>query len=128
MPRNVWPPDLAAVVASVLRALPAQDRAALGALGEGEGYILCERHELPGKWADAGPADVRLRVDLVERFGADAPAVVAHELAHVLLKHSMMLTFDASPHWRAALEDEADEQAARWLGPAAGEALARHRR
>lgn len=122
MPRHSWPPSLAAVVRAVILGLPPADRAALGRIGEGEGFELYDADE-PG-WAykdgDAGgdPPTIRLRADLAELYGEDGAAfVVAHECAHIRHRHSALL--GANPRLRPQLERHANEQAIRWLGPAA---------
>lgn len=119
-------PLAAAAVAAVLRAIPAQHRAALGPLGRGENYILCDPHELRHQ-AEAGVDTVTLRTDLVQRYGdAATRATVAHELAHVALRHYERLQRD--PRLRDALEDEADRLARVWVGDADMAELDRHRR
>lgn len=119
MPRRSWPPDLADVVRAVLLSLPEQDRAALGPFGRGEGFEAYDAHEpeLAHKDGDAGgdPLTIRLRADLVARYGERKAAyVIAHELAHVRWMHPQLLA--DNPQLRPRLEAHADEQARRWVG------------
>lgn len=119
MPRDAWPPALAATVRAAWAAIPEQDRRHLA----GVTFEVLDAHELPGRLADAGEHYVRIRADLPD--GLLGRAIVAHELGHIYGAHDAEVR---AGHLKVeAAEAVADALVLRWLGRDAYDAIQRHR-